>query len=119
MPVFAAIPAILGSIGAAAGVTGAGITAGMSIAAGAAIAGGITAGVVNAVGGAQQAAAMKKAAASGNGNATPDASQTVGDPTINSSARANQLGRAALISTSPSGVSGTDPTGRRKLIGND
>jgi len=117
MPVFAAIPAILGSIGAAAGVTGAGITAGMSIAAGAAIAGGVTAGVVGAVSSAQQAAAAKKAAANNSSSVTPDASQTVGDPTINNSS--NQLGRAALISTSPSGVQGIDPTGRRKLIGND
>lgn len=108
---------ILGAIGAAAGVTGAGVTAAASIAAGAAIAGGVTAGVVGVVSAAQQNAAMKKAAAGNNTAVTPDASQTVGDPNLNSSA--GQLGRAALISTSPSGVQGTDPTGRRKLIGND
>lgn len=50
--------------------------------------------------------------------ATPDASQTVGGGT-NTTANANNAGRAALISTSPSGVQGIDPTGRRKLIGND
>ena len=34
------------------------------------------------------------------------------------SANVNNLGRAALISTSPQGVSGTDPTLRYKLLGN-
>lgn len=34
------------------------------------------------------------------------------------SSNAKNAGRAALISTSPSGVLGTDPTGRRKLLGN-
>lgn len=52
-------------------------------------------------------------------NPTPDASQTVGDKTANQTSNANNLGRAALIATSPSGVMGTDPTGRRKLVGND
>ena len=50
---------------------------------------------------------------------TADASQTVGDLTANQTAQAQNNGRAALITTSPSGVQGTDPTGRRKLLGND
>ena len=41
MPIFAVIGEVLGAIGAAAGVTGAGVTAGMSIAAGAAITAGV------------------------------------------------------------------------------
>lgn len=44
---------------------------------------------------------------------------TVGDKTANTTSNAENNGRAALISTSPSGVSGLDPTGRRKLLGND
>lgn len=51
--------------------------------------------------------------------AVPDASQTVGGSPTNTTTNANNLGRAALINTSPSGVLGTDPTGRRKLLGND
>ena len=38
------------------------------------------------------------------------------DPSTN--ANINNLGRAALISTSPQGVQGTDPTLRYKLLGN-
>lgn len=49
--------------------------------------------------------------------ATPTAGQTVAGA-ANKTADANNLGRAALIQTSPSGVLGTDPTGRRKLLGN-
>jgi len=41
MPVFAVVGEVLGAIGAAAGVTGAGVTAGMSILAGTAIVGGV------------------------------------------------------------------------------
>ncbi len=67
---------------------------------------------------AMQASGAKKAQTM-SANPTPDASQTVGDATANQTANAQNNGRAALISTSPSGVQGTDPTGRRKLIGND
>lgn len=35
-----------------------------------------------------------------------------------SSAKAARLGRAALIQTSPLGIQTTEPTGRRKLLGN-
>lgn len=116
MPVFAAIPAVLGSIGAAAGVTGAGVAAATSIAAGAAIVGGVGAGIAGAVSASAQARALKKANAV---DATPDASQTVNGGGANTTSAAGNLGRAALISTSPSGVQGIDATGRRKLIGND
>ena len=34
------------------------------------------------------------------------------------SAQNASRGRAALIATSPSGVQGSDPTGRRRLLGN-
>lgn len=82
------------------------------------VAAGVAAGVAGGTGLALSAAAgQKKAAASA--SATPDASQIVGDQAANSTANANNLGRAALISTSPSGVQGIDPTGRRKLLGDD
>ena len=42
-------------------------------------------------------------------------SPVVDDPTTSMS----NLGRAALINTSPSGVQGTDPTLRYKLLGNN
>ena len=40
---------------------------------------------------------------------------TTVDPGVN---QVNQLGRAALISTSPQGVQGTDNVGRYRLLGN-
>lgn len=83
---------------------------------GAVLAAGISAGVSshqaslnrkagNAANAAQQNALNPPAAANTN---VADASK--GNPTL--------LGRAALISTSPQGVQGTDPTGRRRLLGN-
>ena len=45
---------------------------------------------------------------------TVDPATTV-DPGVN---QVNQLGRAALISTSPQGVQGTDNVGRYRLLGN-
>ena len=48
---------------------------------------------------------------------TVDPSTTV-DPTANNQNQINQLGRAALISTSPQGVQGTDNVGRYRLLGN-
>lgn len=50
-----------------------------------------------------------------NPNPTPTTAQTV-DPSTTSSV--NNLGRAALIMTSPQGVIGTDPTNRYALLGN-
>jgi hypothetical protein len=47
---------------------------------------------------------------------TTDPATTV-DPGVNSN-QINQLGRAALISTSSQGVKGTDETGRYRLLGN-
>lgn len=86
----------------------------------AAVIGAVAAGGVAAYTGAQQASAAKKAAsASVAANPTPTADQTVGGSPKNNTANADNLGRAALISTSPSGVEGLDPTGRRKLLGND
>lgn len=100
---------------AAGAALGTSAAVGGTVIAGTALAGGLA--VSQAIQASANNAAAKKAA--GAANATPDASQTVGDPTVNSTANANNLGRAALISTSPSGVLGTDPTGRRKLLGND
>ena len=50
---------------------------------------------------------------------TVDPATTV-DPNTdaNGITNVNQLGRAALISTSPQGVKGTDETGRYRLLGN-
>lgn len=96
---------------AAGAALGTSAAVGGTIIAGTALAAGL--GVAGAVQSASQAKALKKAQAA----ATPDATQVVGDPT--KSTQSSQLGRAALISTSPSGVQGTDPTGRRKLIGDN
>ena len=119
MPILAAIPAVLGAIGAGVGVTGAGITAGMSIAAGLGVVGmvgGLAAGVAGSIQSSiaanKQAKAMQDAQnASGLGNAATTVDATT-------AANVNQLGRAALISTSPQGVQGTDSTGRYRLLGN-
>lgn len=50
-----------------------------------------------------------------NPNPTPTAAQTV-DPSTG--ANVNNLGRAALIMTSPQGVQGTDATNKYALLGN-
>lgn len=101
---------------AAGAALGTSAAVGGTIIAGTALAGGLA--VANSI---QTAAANKAAAKAANAasNANPDLSQIVGDPTQNQTSNANNLGRAALISTSPSGVLGNDPTGRRKLLGND
>lgn len=113
------IPGILGAIGAGFGVTGAGVTAATSIAAGAAIVGGTAAVGANLITGGMQAAAQNKAAkaasAAQDAALKPNAATTVGDT---SGGNPTALGRAALISTSPTGVLGTDPTGRKRLLGN-
>lgn len=75
--------------------------------------GGLLAGGTAAV----MASGAKKAAQT-SATPAPDASQTVG-ASPNRTSYAQNAGRAALISTSPSGVQGLDPTGRRKLLGND
>ena len=66
-------------------------------------------GVASAIG-------SKSAKANQMGAQTPTAAQTVtaGDPAVS----ANAAGRAALISTNPQGVLGTETTGRRRLLGN-
>lgn len=50
-----------------------------------------------------------------NPNPTPTAAQTVDG---SSSSSMNNLGRAALVMTSPQGVQGTDPTNKYALLGN-
>lgn len=106
MPVIPFAAAVGAALGTSAAVGG-------TIVAGTALAAGF--GVANAVGSAQQATQAKKAQDAAQASAANTPGTTVGDPTLSSS---NQLGRAALISTSPSGVQGLDPTGRRSLLGN-
>ena len=102
MPLFAAVGgAILGSAGAAsAGTFITGLVGGLTVA-------GVTAGIGTSIYGATRS--TKIPSAEGNAATQVDAS---------TSANVNNLGRAALISTSPQGVSGTDPTLRYKLLGN-
>lgn len=66
---------------------------------------------------AQAAKAGSSTQASPVGVTTPTAAQTV-DATSSATSQNNARGRAALISTSASGVLGTDPTGRRRVLGN-
>ena len=103
---------IFGAIGAAAGVTGAGVTAGASIAAGIGI---TTAAVGAGVGIASSAGAFSSSPSQINPNPTATASQTVDN---SSTSNVNNLGRAALVMTSPQGVQGTDPVNRYALLGN-
>ena len=123
MPVFAVVGAVLGSIGsaigaglgavgAAAGVTGAGVTAGTSMLAGGMIVSGI-AGAAESIYGAVSAADAAKESAGA--VTTPNAAQTVDNT---STSNVSNLGRAALIMTSPQGVQGTDMSTRYKLLGN-
>jgi hypothetical protein len=115
MPVFAAIPAALAAVGTAAGATAAAATTvGGFIVGGTALATGL--GIAGAVSSASQASSAKKAEEAAQNQANNTTNTTVGDPTL---AQTNNLGRAALISTSSSGVQGLDPTGRRSLLGND
>lgn len=60
----------------------------------------------------QPAMATSSVGTTPNTTVDPDGAQTASDKT------AARVGRAALISTSPEGVLGTSPTGRRKLLGN-
>lgn len=106
MPVIPFAAAVGGALGTSAAVGG-------TVIAGTALAAGL--GIANAVGSASAAAAAKKQAADAQNAAANTPGTTVGDPTLNNN---GNLGRAALISTSPSGVSGLDPTGRRSLLGN-
>lgn len=60
-------------------------------------------------------AATQSKASTINPNPSATAAQTV-DPS--STSTTNNLGRAALIYTSPQGVQGTDPTNKYALLGN-
>ena len=62
--------------------------------------------------GISQSRAAKKAA---NPKVEPAKSPQVEEK---SESTAKRIGRAALIATSPTGVQTTNPTGRRKLLGN-
>jgi len=68
-------------------------------------------------GGALLANSMRKKESSAAAAPVQAATPTVADAG-NTTDRANNLGRAALISTSSQGILGSDPTGRRKLLGN-
>lgn len=78
----------------------------------AALIGGGTAAAINA----SQSASAKKAATVA--SITPTTAQTVNAGDASKTANPESLGRAALISTSSQGVQGTDPTGRKTLLGN-
>jgi hypothetical protein len=64
---------------------------------------------------ASAAGAFNAKASTINPNPTPTTAQTV-DPSLPSNV--NNLGRAALIMTSPQGVQGSDPKNRYALLGN-
>lgn len=98
---------------AAGAALGTSAAVGGTVIAGSALAAGL--GIAGAVNSASQASAAKKAQEAAQNQANSTSNTTVGDPTL---AQSNNLGRAALISTSSSGVSGLDPTGRRSLLGN-
>lgn len=87
MAFLAAIPAIVTTVSAAAG-------AGLAIA--------------------SAAGAFNTKASTINPNPTPTAAQTVDNSTTSN---VNNLGRAALIMTSPQGVQGSDPSNRYALLG--
>jgi hypothetical protein len=67
------------------------------------------------VGIASAAGAFRAKASTINPNPTPTATQTVDN---SSNSNINNLGRAALIMTSPQGVQGTDSTNKYALLGN-
>jgi hypothetical protein len=67
------------------------------------------------VGIASAAGAFSSKASTINPNPTATAAQTVDG---SSTSNINNLGRAALIMTSPQGVQGTDPTNKYALLGN-
>ena len=108
-----AIGAVFGAIGAGAGVTGAGVTAGMSIAAGV--------GIVSAAAG---AATSIYSATSG-----PDTPEFQRQEQLNVQAQANEeakkdikrragaVGKAATILTSPTGLLNAASTTRKTLLG--
>lgn len=103
---FAAIGAFLAAnapaIGAASAITGAGVGIGSAV---------------------SQSRAAKKSGTGGGraaliGGATPQIEPAEAKPVDKEEIAARRIGRASLISTSPSGVLTTAPTGRRKLLGN-
>ena len=117
MPIFAGLGALVaGMIGVAGPVT----------AGTAAMIGTISAGVI--AGGVYAAGSGLVSAMSAGNRATGEYTNAAGitnvattvDPNSQAAAntRVNQLGRAALIGTSPQGVQGTSDTGRYKLLGN-
>ena len=118
IPIFAGVgAAILGTAGTAA--AGAGATAVVGGIASAAAVAGVGAAVY---GGVTAAAAAKKEAAAAENAQNNQNITGVGNPTTtvgsSNASGVDNLGRAALISTSPQGVQGTDPTLRYKLLGN-
>ena len=110
-----AVGAGLGAVGAAAGVTGAGVTAGTSMLAGGLILGSVASAATSIIGATTGTQAGEYTNAAGITNVA-----TTVDPNSTSATneRVNQIGRAALISTSPQGVQGTEPSGRYRLLGN-
>ena len=107
-----AVGAGLGAIGAAAGVTGAGVSAGTSILAGGLIAGSVAEAGISI---ASASGAFTAKPSTINPNPQPTAAQTVDNSGAQSNV--NNLGRAALIATSPQGVEGTSPQNRYSLLG--
>lgn len=110
MPIIPFAAAVGAALGTSAAVGG-------TIVAGTALAGGLAV---------SQAMAQKKAASQAKNDSQAAQQQntaanvpgtTVGG-SANTTANAQNNGRAALISTSPTGVQGLDPTQRRSLLGN-
>lgn len=103
MPVFAALVPLAGYIGTTVVLGAAGTAAGMAMSNNAKA-------ETKAANAANDAAGVTRASLTGGKSTTVDATST--------NSQANMLGRAALISTSPQGVQGTDATNRYKLLGN-
>lgn len=119
-PVFAVAAAVFEAVGSAAvGVGTAVVGAGGAAAAGGLATGLIGVGVAGAVGvgiaSAAGAFTPSAKASTINPNPNPTAAQTVDNA---ATSNVNNLGRAALISTSPQGVQGSDPSNRYALLGN-
>jgi len=102
MPVFAAVGAVLASVGTAVGASAATATMTGALIAGSAVTAGL--------GIAESAGAFSSKASTINPNPTATAAQTVSSG--GSNPNSTNLGRAALIATSPQGVQGSDPSNR-------
>ena len=110
MPVFVAVGLALGASAGTAAIVG-------GVALGAAAIG--TAVTVSGMKSQAKAAKTANSIMAGTQGITGTANpETTVDPTANNQNQINQLGRAALISTSPQGVQGTDQVGRYRLLGN-